>query len=71
MSCWISSLRGMLRRSSSAESPADSMLKVPDRMIRSKKVWRKDTSVIFDKVMSLPDLLRMPLRTMTRWLVMT
>ena len=47
------------------------MLKVPDRMIRSKKVWRKDTSVIFDKVMSLPDLLRMPLRTMTRWLVMT
>ena len=39
--------------------------------MRSIRVWLKLTSVILDRVMSLPFLLTIPLRTMTRWVVMT
>ena len=71
MSCWTSLLRGMLRNCSFGLSPADSMLSVPERIMRSKTLWWKLTSVILLNVMSLPDLLKIPLRSMTRCVVTT
>ena len=70
-SCWMRSLRGIASKASFGLSPADSMLSVPEPSMRSRRVWLKLTSVIFDRVMSLPFLLRIPLRTMTRCVVMT